>query len=203
MPAECYVQFPDLSELQCSSLSYGPPFLQTEFVFGITAPGSSDKTVFCLEEIGFKHLSSMNNWWPSHAGEHRMLKFWWKRTENKLPVACRRQKWKIYGEETLKFHSENTAYTGCGFKLGEIPLCRARFHQFFTLMRLPLQIVKFQEKWLERYHFRHIDTGTFAQYWVNGWKPKVYSVELENNYWKEYANRKKVLAEGRKSLLGG
>jgi hypothetical protein len=200
-----YIQFPDLTELFAGSLDPGAINLQsfkTEFIFAVSAPNANDRTVEGLREVGLKHLSSMKNWWPSHRDEEeRTLKFWWKKTSLKTPyIGAIRQKWEysspnLAGEEAE--HFKHTAFTGCGFKIGELPLRAARFHQFFTVMRLPLKLVGFQKRWLERYHFRHVDTGTFAQYWVNGWKPEEYTVDLEMEYWRMYADKKKAIAKAR------
>jgi len=210
---EIYVQFPDLSEVHVGSLYSDiassifltdnlltTSYLKTEFCFAVSAPGASERSIEILKKIGFKNLSSMKNWWPSHVLEkERTLRFWWKKTGIKEPcLGSMRKIWKSYSyNDEHKFHFEHMAYTGCGFKIGELPLRAVRFHQYFTLMRLPLQLVGFQRKWLERYHFRHIDTGISSQYWINGWNPEEYTETMEMSYWKAYEDKNKAIAKAR------
>src|SRR5271165_5561748 len=78
-------QFKDLTE--CRGL-YGNDYrldmdsIETEFAFAVTAPGQASQGS-ALVEAGFTHISSMNNYWSSHAGQNRELKFFWQKLKGK------------------------------------------------------------------------------------------------------------------------
>jgi len=184
------VQFPDLTEIEtisCNAISKS--HIKTEFAFGVAAP-NQDTTL--LKDLGFKHLASMMNWWPSHWGHKRELKFFWLRLEEREPQLPGRLRWchePSADPKTGNFYiTKDLAASGCGFKLGTPPLQRASYFRFFTLLRMPVKPGKIQQKWLGLNFFRHIDTGAQASYWVNGWEPGQWSMKEELARFKGYTD---------------
>jgi len=176
------IQYPDLTEvLHPSNYSRS----ETEFIFYLQAPLSN--TPYTLKGKGFTPVASMNNWWPTHAGEERRLTLWWLKVPTNAgnEVKAGRNRWG-YSSAKDKYSQieKHLAKSGCGLKIGEPPLLSKYFHKFFTLMRMPLDIKPIQQKWLTRHNYRHIDTGAMASYWVNGWEPNKYSIELEYEFFK-------------------
>jgi hypothetical protein len=153
--------------------------LKTEFIFGVAAPGQDASY---LKDFGFKHLSTMNNWFYSHSGQTRPLSFYWLKREGakNLDEAPTRKVW--CGGEVLPTINGALSYGGCGFKLGVAPLSRKLHYQAFTLLRLPIEVSRVQAKLLKKLHYRHIDTGKLASYWINGWDPKEYSSAREYKF---------------------
>ena len=189
-----YVQYPDLTE--CSGMTYDHDYpgrtvqgrldcIKTEFAFGVLAPGQKPEFI---QEMGFKHVSSMNNWWPTHRGQNRELKLMWRKFDGRplLDVAQRVQ-WH-YNDPGDKFYpvAKDLSQSGCGLKLAQPPLKRASFYRYFTLLRMPLEPTRTQAIWLKHNHFRLLDTGTHASYWCNGWEPKKYDFKLEIEFFKDF-----------------
>lgn len=157
--------------------------IQTEFAFAISSPTQSGAY---LEKYGFAHLSSMNNWWPSHAGQSRELKFYWRKDPKapNLDKKPQRMNWgrDYYDSRKEGKLSKQLALSGCGFKLATGPVTIKEHYRFFTLMRLPIEPTKTQKALLEKLHYRHIDTGRLASYWINGWKPEEFSFDKEYKF---------------------
>lgn len=184
-------QFPDLTELthfhHVLDINKYMTLCSTEFLFYVEAYRTNAESFDSPENYGFKALAKMNNWWPSHRGETRPLTLWWKRMPQPLPkpVTVYRKRWSFYGDaKVYKRHEPHMAVSGCGFKIGELPLRTRLFHRYFTLMRLPLIINKIKETWLINHNYRLIDKGELAQYWLNGWPVDTYSPEVEYKYFK-------------------
>lgn len=183
-------QYPDLTELVYSSngVKKHVKETKTEFIFHLSAPHNYIVTKSYLLDAGFQKVSCMNNWWPSHRGEERTLTLFWMRAPNGLlePQCCKRKAWMNYSPmHDSYFHGQHMALSGCGFKIGVPPLgefATARFHQFFTLMRMPVIVKPLNLKWLKKHNYRHLDTGFMASYWINGWKPKEYNIKKEYEY---------------------
>jgi len=181
------IQFPDLTEVMYGYelVQISPSFSQTEFAFQLKSPvaGTSDRM---YKEAGFKAVSIMNNWWPSHAGEIRPLTLYWMRATEVKPLTQgpNRLNWKYNSTGKWAILEQHMAGSGCGLKIGELPFRKSLFHRYFTLMRLPVEITPLQKKWLAMYNFRHLDTGKLASYYVNGWKPEEYTSAKEFEYFK-------------------
>ena len=198
------VQSPDLTECLSSynfdHLDMSDEFIQqtikTEFIFVTTALTSYSNSAACsrgkrLRELGFRAISSMNNWYPSHSGEERQITLWWKRVHTgKDVVAQRCDKYTPYpyiGANTAAYHQPRITQGGCGFKFGTLPLRQGQYWRYHTLLRLPLTLSRLRLHWLETYNFKQIDTGTFASFWANGWDPKTYDFDkVEWPYWESY-----------------
>lgn len=185
-PIYAPVQFPDLTELMWGPYGrYTVPTFKTEFSFYIEAPGHTAEVHNNLTQAEFQPVSCMNNWWPSHCSRARKLVLWWRKHNKRAkPQPTTRAKWCT----TLS----HMAGSGCGFKIGELPLKANLFHRFFTLMRMPVEVSEDQQAWLKKHNFRHLDTGSLASYYVNGWDPTKYNLEAEFAYfgiteqwWKE------------------
>jgi hypothetical protein len=179
---EWVVQFPDLTEVLYAEGLRNIKDYKTEFVFYLAARKESYNAL----DLGFKHVAAMNNWWPSHGGEVRQMSLYWLRNPNKVkPQISAPKSWgarlaSYYKNTPCEKHLLQTAASGCGFKIGQVPLKASLYNRFFTLMRLPLVLSEVRRKWLTDHNYRHLDTGSMAQYWINGWDPKVYSgIELE------------------------
>ncbi len=205
------VQYPDLTEVNPYEMvkndvyPRNPAVICTEFAFAIAAPGTSKESLEELNKIGFEHKTNMLNWYWSHVhdgvpkspwdnNEKRVLGFWWlkNRKDGIAPhVASKRQGWmsddnKIPCNISGTHKTYHLTQTGCGMKLGGLPLKRREFSKFFTLLRLPLNdISRMQMMWLKQNNFQHVDTGNLAQYWVNGWNPEIHTPIMEMNYWRE------------------
>lgn len=153
--------------------------LKTEFVFGVSAVGQSGEY---LKQYGFKHLATMNNWWPTHAGENRRMDFYWLKQEDapNLPKVPERKTWGYNSQ--YKSLSEQLASGGCGFKLGEAPICMKEHYRYFTLMRLPVKVSPLRQVLLAKMNYKLIDTGKLASYWLNGWNPEKYTYENEYKF---------------------
>lgn len=186
------VQFPDLTEWSGLGDDYDPKYVRTEFAFGVAAPGSLTGNITAA---GFQHVSSMNNWWPTHKGQDRELKLYWKKFDGKgiLPeLEVTRKKWCVWKEEDAAkgdktyYVKKDLAASGCGFKIAQPPLKRISFYRFFSLLRMPLQPMKVQLKWLTTNHFRLLDTGTQASFWCNGWEPKEWDIKMERKFFKDF-----------------
>jgi hypothetical protein len=178
-------QFQDLTEWYGVSDGYNVQeslkAIKTEFTFAVAAP--SQNIGYLIKE-GFNHLSSMNNWWPSHCGQNRELKFLWLKKEGILNLAKAplRSSWGFGDERKEKYLSDQLAKGGCGFKLAIPPIASKDHYRYFTLMRLPVRVSSLRQKLLAKLNYRLIDTGKLASYWVNGWEPKVYSHEMEYKF---------------------
>lgn len=195
---ELFVQYPDLTE--CYNIGYEPVDVEsigTEFAFGVAAPG---QRISILKEMGFEHVSSMNNWWPTHKGQDRELKLMWRKLEGRPnnPAKVKRLRWG-YGDskDVFQYISKDLAYGGCGFKIAQPPLKRASFYRFFTLLRMPLQPTKVHHSWLKMNHFRLLDTGTLATFWCNGWDPNEWNIKKEREFFKDFKDEKyEALSKG-------
>ena len=132
------IQYPDLTEY-FYGYETGEHSFQTEFAFHLAAAHS--EYGYRLHERGFKPVSAMNNWWPTHAGESRKLTLWWKKKEEFGPapvLKVRRYHWDGFGGKKYNTITQHLAGSGCGFKIGELPFRVRLFNRFFTLMRLPV-----------------------------------------------------------------
>lgn len=190
--SERIIQFPDLTEVDgvCSLEAEEAESIDTEFAFG-TSVNTHDSIAdlnIPIASMGFRALSSMNNWWFSHSGETRIVTLWWKRMcarEDSVQQISERTSWSEDNHFTEnKPYIPLTQASGCGFLLGEPPLRSEIYHRFFSLLRLPLQMSTLRTKWLSYHNYRHLDTGKYAQYWINGWSPERYSFDLEKDFWK-------------------
>lgn len=186
-------QFIDLTEVRgISNFRHQPCMLRfkeipTEFVFAVSALYTYEDDVSRLAELGFKAVSTMNNWFPSHSYEVRPLTLHWLKLREKqasVPSPIR-EKWQYVSDSEYAKHCVDMAISGCGFKIAEgPPLSRTRFHKFFTLIRMPLMPLGLHVAWLKKHNFRQIDTGSLSSYWVNGWDPKTYNYDaIEKPYW--------------------
>lgn len=181
-----HIQFPDLAELDSlyETTNADIDAIKTEFIFYLKSPIRSADPL----KLGFKAVSRMNNWWPSHNGESRGLTLYWMRAPQSQgePQAAERRRWGHYYESKSKYKliEQHLASSGCGLKIGEPPLKVSLFNRFFTLMRMPVTVTPLQKRWLTRYNYRHLDTGKLATYWINGWKPEEYSHEKEYAHFK-------------------
>ena len=186
MIKESVIQFPDLTEVLYESGLREPALYKTEFVFYLAACTRSPLAV----NNGFTLVSSMNNWWPSHGGEERQMNLYWLRNPNKTePQVSKPLRWgdrwvNSYKGTSCEKHLSQTAASGCGFKIGQLPFKAELYNRFFTLMRLPLVLSTTRQKWLIDHHYKPLDTGSMAQYWINGWDPKEHSFETEYEHFK-------------------
>ena len=174
-------QFPDLTEFEWAAQLEQD--FKTQFAFYLESPCSG----YNPKNFGFTALSCMNNWWPGHGGEERQLTLWWKKQEQFKKRPARRKKWEYNNCDEYAFHLKDMAASGCGLKIGVPPFAstfnfKQRFHRFFTLMRMPVEATPAQIRLLEKYNFRLIDIGKIASYWVNGWKPDRYDIDIEYKY---------------------
>ncbi len=184
------VQYPDLTEVMYSADVYPENFnsIKTEFAFYLAAYGCSDS----CEKLGFKKVSSMNNWWPSHHGETRTMTLYWLKVPHSTGESqlAMRKRWyrddyqRLSPTNPWKKIYQHIAGSGCAFKIGELPFKVSLFHRFFTLMRLPVEVSAARRRVLERYNFRFLDTGKLSSYWINGWVPEEYTPEKEYAYFK-------------------
>lgn len=200
-----YIQYPDLTELASYELYKNVNLnIRTEFAF-FTAMSkhSANKqiatNVTILEDMGFKRLTSMNNWWPSHWDDGRVIDFWWKRYEkNTKPVEnAFRQVW---GGREYPWLKGLIAATGCGFKIGHSPLRQNLYYRFFSLLRLTKKPTALSIKWLEKYNFKKIDEGQMAEYWLNGWDYDKYSLKMEMDYWTKHDPNRKLQAKPERGM---
>lgn len=204
------IQYPDLMEV--SSIAYDKDTLfktqGTEFAFNTclcnihqsvqdNEYGNSkrkNEQMLSAEELGFKAISVMHNWWPSHyyeADKGRPLVFYWQRLidkvpdNHKFPIAKRKTWCYGAGRADYEFHEIDLQSSGCGFKIGVPPLSINKFARFFTLLRMPIEPHKIQLGWLKQFNFRLIDTGKLASYWINGWPIETYNYrKIELPYFK-------------------
>jgi hypothetical protein len=185
-----FTQFSDLTEVYTTSLrDYTEANLhdmvQTEFLFGTTTKWQNSHK-FC-KQLGFKAVSCMNNWWPTHDGDNRTMTLWWKRLREKqdAPLEPQPCHWGMNAEK-YGIHERHTQASGCGFKIAEPPLRRNLFFRYHTLLRLPIDPNRIRRKWLEKHHFWLLEVGSFASFWVNGWKPEEYDwLTVEVPFWKQ------------------
>lgn len=153
----------------------------TEFVFGCASPGNQWEPL--LEE-GWKEISCMGNWWPTHSGDNRKLTLLWKKNEKfkNLPALPARTHWYIhqYNKKHLNYViAKDLAGSGCGFKLiSRMPEKRLHW-RYFTLARLPRKVSEDKVVKLTALGYRKFDEGTMASYWVNGQDPTTFTFENE------------------------
>jgi hypothetical protein len=122
------------------------------------------------------------------------MRLWWAKNPKPVePCDAKFYSWVNGGEYCQRYQVErynlhSTQGTGCGMKIGQLPLSSHYWYRYLTLMRMPTieNITDIQVKWLDRRHFRYLGEGSLASYWVNGWKPEEYSVSKEKEYWKEH-----------------
>lgn len=182
------VQYPDLTEL---THFYHNDYLEdlfssttTEFLFFLEALPAK---LYTPLDYGFKPISSMNNWWPTHKGENREMKLWWMKMPRPFPKPrpVDRVRWgEYFNYSEIRFTRNvlHMAASGCGFKIGEPPFKARLFHRFFTLMRMPVETNRVQKRWLKLHNYRFVDKGELASYWVNGWPCETYSIDKEYKY---------------------
>lgn len=200
-----YVQYPDLTEIKMYALAgwdgsagyeqvgQGILPIKTEFAFGVERKNGPDNphAIKC----GFKPLKAMMNWWPTHHGEPNFLKFYWYKNPNpnKEKPPAYRCHWG--GNSRYPHLSKLTQATGCGFKLGELPLKKLDYYHYFTLLRLPLRkkLSKTRLNWLKCAHFTFLDEGSLASFWVNGWDAKGYKQSIELDYWEKHHGNLKYI----------
>jgi hypothetical protein len=191
-----HIQYPDVTEIQNIEGS-GPEWdynlsrykpekpwkFETEFVYGISSPGSRGEK---LKTLGFEALSCMNNWWPTHGDAMRKLTFWWKINDKPIEdLAAIKVSPMYYGGTNQRSYTQygplsfDVRASGCGFKLSEPPISKDKHFRYFCLLRLPLTISAGRKKILNAFNYRHIATGKLAQFWLNGWEPKAYNKKAE------------------------
>lgn len=176
-----WVQFPDLTEEFSSNWSTSLKKLSTQFAFCTTSPNTARSTITELRKLGFKCVSSMRNWHEGHSREHRKLNLYWYKSpiEQKEPCKMNAQGWC----SVLNDKNRRLQITGCGFAISD-KLNHRFYWRYHTLMRMPVHPSPHQLRWLERCHYFKIDEGALSSYWVNGFPPKKYSWEKEEEYWK-------------------
>lgn len=192
------VQYPDLTECTSSSDfgNGGITFdrlhntIHTEFAFATTVHHSTyiNSNVIGLQNMGFTAVSAMKNWHPAHNGAEYCLHFWWKRIHTGADVLKQPTHRTYWGANHLENSTNLKKYlgaSGCGFKLGEPPLLRTQFFQFFTCLRMPLEPTKIQAAWLKGHNFRLVANGKWASFWINGWDPKAWTIENEHKYFSD------------------
>lgn len=169
-------------------LNGGKPDIKTEFAFGTARTVLPDN----MKAYGFEHKRTMINWWPTHLYEKvPLFFFWWKNPKPSRPQTLKatRQSWgEKYYNDYKYMGKYDTQATGCGFKLGELPLVSYKWYHYFTLLRLPKldYIHNIQKAWLKQRHFKLLDEGSVSTFWINGWAPTTYSVDKEIAFWQEH-----------------
>ena len=180
------IQYPDLTEITAIySPTHSPKGFRenkealatttTEFLFYLGSPSHYPESP---KALGLKPVAAMNNWWPSHHDGARKLVLYWAKNPNfkpKVQVLSARNNWCGY---------PHMAASGCGLKIGEPPMRARLFNRYFTLMRMPVQVNRIQEKWLSLHNYKHLDTGQQATYYINGWDPATYSKDVEFKHFK-------------------
>jgi hypothetical protein len=227
------IQYPDLTEILVSAYQFSVckipfpakdpcmyyswrkaipvPKPTTEFAFGVASPGQNYDEL--LEADGYKNLACALNWYPSHIGEKRILKFWWKKypenIEPQIPQVrryggnVRNEAWRIPGSGMTNYYKYTgvLAGTGCGFAFMDFPIPFKRSERipmrYFTLLRAPLKLHRVQETWMKCWRFKKIDEGRLASYWLNGFDPKGYKPADEIEYWKQRAAEASARIEGK------
>jgi hypothetical protein len=213
-----YAQTVDLTEITSvmplgtynKNVSFKDEELKTEFAFWLAAPGHGKESFDEAVRLGMNHVASMNNWWPSHCGQERELKLYWKHLPGKknLEKPPKQFRWcwsgHHYGRELMgtvagqysdartEVVCQSLAGSGCGFKLIDDSFLqevdykcdlRARsYYKFFTLIRMPLELNEVQRNFMKEYHYHLLSNGKLAAYWVNGWQPKEYSIKKEYEF---------------------
>jgi hypothetical protein len=199
------VQYPDLTEL-ISSSNFADDRLTaevvqskvtTEFAFATTVNRTGKWTeglgILGLIRNGFEPISAMKNWYGVHQRDRWPIVFWWKRIHTGPDVALQtanRTWW--CSESALGLHA-----SGCGFKIAEPPLLSERYHQYFTLLRMPKKVGGIQIKWMADHNYRMIALGTHANFWLNGWDPKAWSYMREIEYFDAYGEAKNDKVEAK------
>ena len=171
-----WVQHPDLTEEYCSSWHTNLRRLATEFAFCTATPSTDTALRALLVELGFKCVSSMNNWF--HYPNRRRIDLYWYKSPKPQAKPCALSEYHFGGGTQRLLQA-----TGCGFALGS-KLQHEYYWRFHTLMRMPIKPSSKQLLWLDRCHYQKIDEGTLASYWVNGFDPAKYTWKLEEKYWK-------------------
>ena len=182
-----WVQQPDLTEEYCASWSTNFPKLATEFAFCTATPLTTPVQKDSLVKLGFKCVSSMNNWF--HYPERRRIDLYWYKSPKPQAKPC------ALSECHFGTYKRVLQATGCGFALGS-KLQHEHYWRFHTLMRMPIKPSPKQLLWLERCHYQKIDEGTLSSYWVNGFDPAKYTWKLEEEYWQSL----KLTFDGTKSI---
>lgn len=190
-----YTQFPDLTELagvhrvlHFHQFKVAVPIsaFKTRFTFAVGAPTydpiREQQQVDSLTYAGFKPIAKMYNWFASHIGEHRVLKFYWRKdSELGFTETCFREVWGTHHG----IPNFMVCKSGCGFGLNEFNPETPLIKQYFNLIRAPLKLSKEQEAELTGSNYRYLDESELAQYWVNGWPFDAYTEEIEMNYWRQ------------------
>lgn len=164
--------------------------VKTEFAFATVSFASrQEHTVTALKDLGFIPITTMNNWWYSHYSEWRPITFYWKRMksiEESVEIPYNTKYWYSVSDNA-SFMKPNPVQTihasGCGFSLN-FNRFSSKYWRYFTLFRAPLKLTPGKQNWLKQRNFRLLDTGKFAQYYINGWDTDKYTKELEQDYWK-------------------
>lgn len=152
--------------------------LKTEFAFAVTAPSNAATYgggYEALKVFKYKPLASKNNWYYGHNGEHRKLTFWWKKFPDAENVKAPPGGFLVGGYGG----SRKLTASGCGFKVGSLPLHKDEYFKFFTLLRLPVCPTNLQARWLKMYQFNRIDEGKLSSYYLNGYDPEKWTWEQE------------------------
>lgn len=159
-------------------LPFDESFLKTEFAFAVSAP--SNAATYggghgALNAFKYKPLASKNNWYYGHTGEQRKLTFWWKKFPDAENVKAPPGGFQVSGYGG----SGKLTASGCGFKVGSLPLRKVEYFKFFTLLRLPVCPTNLQTRWLKMYKFNRIDEGKLSSYYLNGYDPEKWTWEQE------------------------
>jgi hypothetical protein len=206
------VQAPDVTEITCCGLESVLTeealrmLVPTEFAWVTTSPRTHKRGLDALARLGFKHLTSMRNWYHGHDEEWRRMDFYWKRVKQQSIPMVRTNPRFWSGEYTPKLSS-----SGCGFAFDEPPILDA-FNKFFTLVRMPLaeHHAKNHLVTLEKFNYRLVDVGSQSAFYINGWDPDKWSRETELKFFGgtgENEARKEVVTfesnTGRASQVAG
>lgn len=181
------VQYPDLTEVvDIGNYTLLP--IKTRFAFAVTSPYQTKKDYATIIEAGFKHIRSMNNWFYGHRGDWRQLKFFWYENPNGKDTPTTPMSFGGATSRTIPPSSKEThairlyrelSRGGCGFKLVDNEFSRPHYFQFFTLLRRPLNPLLKERVAMEASNFNMIGQTENSSFWLNGWKPKKWSVEAE------------------------
>jgi hypothetical protein len=180
-------QFPDLTEqMYMGYVNDCVNKVKTEFMFFVKSMDRGQNADAI--GLGYKPVATMNNWWPSHAGEIRPITLYWMRapkgTTELQPVERKRWAWRENEKTKYVAIKKDLAASGCAFKIAEPPINPKKFFKYFSLLRMPLVMSPQRKSFLKGLNYRQIDTGAHASFWVNGWDPKTYNIEKEFAFFK-------------------
>ena len=192
-PSQLYPGIKEDGSILCSDLADPklPPFLFTvtaqkrNTVDNKISPLGSSREQF-IRSLGFVSISSMANWSSYHNPTHSKLTFWWLRLRERYPTAEKMWLTTYPVQRTSWCSSKDLAKGGCGYKLGEPPLSRAKFYRFFTMLRMPPIVGPQHLKKLVDWNYRMFDSSPEASFWINGWDPDVWDWDkVEKPFWEE------------------